>query len=272
MKKQIYFSHIPKTAGQTIVNIIEKESKKKKKNISIGEKYFFQVVFKKYKFYYEHYLQDKYLKKMIKFPDPTYKYSKSDNHWNIVFWHLPLSFWKDEILLDLKKKNTIFLTVRNPYDRIVSDFKFWIKFYKAQINGRIKDKYKNLLLEIKDIYENNFELSEENMNYFIQKVLGSTRYKYKLDGHLIPQHKYIYTIINKKLIKIPDFIIRFENLEDNFINFKKKYANFIPNNAIKSTHINPTQNKSLNISKLTKKSKNLIYNYYRLDFKILNYF
>ena len=29
--KNIYFSHIPKTAGQTIVNIIEKESKKKKK-------------------------------------------------------------------------------------------------------------------------------------------------------------------------------------------------------------------------------------------------
>ena len=34
MKKDIFFSHIPKTAGRTIADVIEKESKKKKeKNI-----------------------------------------------------------------------------------------------------------------------------------------------------------------------------------------------------------------------------------------------
>jgi hypothetical protein len=271
MKKDVFFSHIPKTAGRTISDVIEKESAKKNKKIYVGEKYFYEVIYKKQKLYYDYYLQDKYLKKLIKFDNNTYKFEKSKNHWNTVFWHIPLSFWKDELLLDLKKKNIIFLFVRNPYERVISDFKFWIKFYKMHINGPKKKHYLILLNQIKQIYDNNFDLTEKNMNKFIENVFTTKKYKYDLDGHLIPQHKYIYTVINQKLIKIPNEILRFENLENDFINFKKKYLQFIPNKSIKETHLNPTQNRNLNINKLTKKSKDIIYNYYKLDFKILNY-
>lgn len=269
--KELYFSHIPKTAGQSIINIIEKESSKKGETIYLGEKYFFKIIRIKYKKYYEHFLKDNYLKSFVKFPNNNYKFNKSDSHWNITFWHIPLSFWKEKVLIDFKRKNNIFLCVRNPYDRIVSDFKFWIKFYKAQINGKLRKKYNYLLIQIQDIYENNFDLTKENLNKFVKKLLSSKKYKYSLDGHLIPQHKYIYTIINKKLFKIPDVILRFENLENDFIKLKKKYLPYIPNNTIKKTHINPTQNKDLDVKSLNDFSKKIIYKYYKLDFKILKY-
>tara|TARA_A100001015_G_C15037858_1_gene737513 strand:+ start:1452 stop:2267 length:816 start_codon:yes stop_codon:yes gene_type:complete len=268
--KELYFSHIPKTAGRTINDIFKEISKKLKKNIYIGEEYFYQVILKKHKYYYENFLQDKYLRKIVKFDNDTYKYDKTKNHWNIKFWHIPLSFWKDEILLKYKKEKIIFIVVRNPYDRIISDFKFWIKFYKLHKNSKTEKFYSNLLSMIEDIYENDYQLTSVNLNKFVNKVL-TKKYKYSLDGHLIPQHKYAYTVIDNKLIKIPNEILRFENLENDFIKFKKKYIPLITNKAIKETHLNPTQNKDLNNQSLSLKNKNKIYNYYKLDFKIFDY-
>ena len=267
MNKNIYFSHIPKTAGRTITDIFNEESKKKGKKLYVGEKYFMEMIIKKNKFYFDTYLKEKYHKKFIKFDKEQIK----NKHWNIRFWHIPLSFWKDKLLLDLKKKNIIFCTVRNPYDRIVSDFKFWIKFYDKYKNTKYEKTFKFLLNDIETIYENNFNLNKNNLNKVITKLLKTNKYRYSLDGHLIPQHKYVYTIIDDKLIKIPDEVLHFENLEKDFIKFKKKYIDFIPNNAIRKTHLNPTQNKNLNVNNLTLSTKQLIYKYYELDFKIFNY-
>ena len=196
------------------------------------------------------------------------KFNKT--HWNIVFWHIPLSFWKNEILLEYKKNFTIFLTVRNPYDRIVSDFKYWIKFYNQQINSKLKKYYLPLLNQIKDIYENNFEISPENMNKIIKKMLTNKKYRYALDGHLIQQYKYIYTMIDGILIKIPNYILKFESLNSNFVKFKKEYMPLIDNNAIKNTHLNPSHS-NLDINSLTNDVKNLIFDYYHVDFKILGF-
>ena len=272
--KELYFSHIPKSAGRSLVYIVEEESEKKlKEPIYIGEQYFYKYTIRKHKYYYSYYLKNKYLKKFIKFDNESYKYNKSKTHWNIQFWHIPLSFWKNNLLLDLKKNKLIFLVVRNPYSKIISVFKFWIKFYYKHKTGNFRVQYKNLLNLIENVYENNFDLTPKNMNYIIQKLLSSKKYEYTLDGHLIPQYKYIYTVINNKLIKIPDEILRFENLEEDFKKFKNKYLKFIPNNSLKKTHLNPTQDKNLNIDEytLTFKTKKLIYNYYKLDFKLLNY-
>ena len=261
MKNKVYFSHIPKTAGRTIEEVVYKSGNKIDENYVVGEGYFRKIIRRKYKNYYSHFLKKKYFHMLINF---------NKNHWNIVFWHIPLSFWKNEILLEYKKKFVIFLTVRNPYDRIVSDFKYWIKFYHQQINSKLKKHYLPLLNQIKDIYENNFDVSPENMNKVITKLLSDKKYMYSLDGHLLHQYKYIYTIIDNTLIKIPDYIIRFENLNNNFTKFKKEYMPLISNNAIKNTHLNPSQS-NISASSLTNNVKNLIYNYYQIDFKILGY-
>jgi len=194
----------------------------------------------------------------------------SKNHWNIVFWHIPMSFWKNDILLEYKKNFIIFLTIRNPYDRIVSDFKYWIKFYYQQKESKLKKHYSELLYQVKEIYENNFELTKKNLNKVIKKLLITNKYKYSLDGHLIPQYKYIYTIIDNKLIKIPNYILKFENLEKDFIKFKKNHLQLIKNNAIKDTHLNPSQS-NLDYNSLDNDTKNIIYDYYHVDFKILGY-
>jgi hypothetical protein len=47
MNKNIYFSHIPKTAGRTITDIFHKESKRKGKKLYVGEKYFLEIIYKK---------------------------------------------------------------------------------------------------------------------------------------------------------------------------------------------------------------------------------
>ena len=189
MKKKIYFSHIPKTAGRTITDIFEEVSKTNT-NYIIGEKIFWSKIKKEHPHYYEYFLKRKYYKQFIKF--------NNNHHWNISFWHIPLSFWKEDILMDYKKKYMIFCVIRNPYDRIVSDFKFWIKFYKGISKGKLQDSFKNLLREIRILYDNNFELSKENLNRMIKKLYSTKKYKYSLDGHLIPQYEFIYTIINEK--------------------------------------------------------------------------
>jgi hypothetical protein len=75
----------------------------------------------------------------------------------------------------------------------------------------------------------------------------------------------------KKIVQIPDIIIRMENLEKEFNQFKNKYLPNISNEEIKITHKNPTQNKSLSIISLDEESKSIIYNYYKIDFQLLKY-
>ena len=262
MKKKIYFSHIPKTAGRTITDIFEEVSKTNL-NYIIGEKFFWTTIKKEHPHYYEYFLKRKYYKQLIKF--------NNNYHWNISFWHIPLSLWKDNLLLDYKKKYMIFCVVRNPYDRIVSDFKFWIKFYYLHKKSKHEKYYYSLLKQIETIYEKNFSLNKKNMNKVIQKLLSNNIYEYELDGHLIPQYKYVYTLINKKLIKIPDLIIYFEDLKKELKKYKQKYFPLIPNQLIENTHKNPTLNKNLNKSQLTKETKDLIFNYYEGDFISFHY-
>ena len=44
--------------------------------------------------------------------------------------------------MDLKKEKLIFLVVRNPYSKIISVFKFWIKFYLKHKTGNFRIQYK----------------------------------------------------------------------------------------------------------------------------------
>ena len=47
------FIHIPKTAGRTITDISNEESKRKGKKLYVGEKYFMEIIIKKNKFYFD---------------------------------------------------------------------------------------------------------------------------------------------------------------------------------------------------------------------------
>ena len=127
-----------------------------------------------------------------------------------------------------------------------------------------------MLKQIKEIYNNDFSLTKKNLNKIIQKLYKTKKYKYFLDGHLIPQYKYVYTIIDKKLIKIVDNVLYFENYESDIKKFKNKYAPLIKNKDIQNTHLNPSQS-NLNILDLTQESKNILYQYFKIDFEVFHY-
>lgn len=254
-KKPIFYIHIPKTSGNTIKQIYSEH------NIYLGEPYWKDLK-KKIPKYYDYLLKEKYYNILINF--------NNTNHHNIVIWHIPMAFWKDDIVHQFKQKYNIFCIVRNPYDRIVSDFKYWIKFYKNISIGRLKYYYKNLLDEVLQIYDNNFELSEHNLNRIITKLLSNDKFKYKLDGHLIPQYKYVFKKINDKNIQIPNYILKLENINNDFNKFKNKYSKFIKDDIMLQIHRNKSEF-SLSKNSLYPETKKLIYKYYEKDFKYFDY-
>ena len=255
MKKPLFYIHIPKTAGNSIIEIYNKN------NILLGESYWRKFK-KNIPNYYDYLLDKKYINNLINYDN--------NNHHNIPIWHIPMVFWKDEIIKEFKDKYNIFCIIRNPYERIVSDFKFWIKFYKNQSTGRLKHYYKNLLNNIYNIYNNNFEVNQINLNRIITKLLSNQKFKYALDGHLIPQYKYVLKKIDNKNIQIPNKILRFENLNDDFNKFKNKYSNYIEDDIILNIHKNKTDSSSL-LDLLYPETKKLIYNYYKKDFLYFGY-
>lgn len=254
-KKQLFFIHIPKTAGTTIENILY-DSYKNNYTISIKN------------------IGTKNINKKIK---TIYK------NIDISIHHIPPSFFKQHILNEITKNYIVFAVVRNPYDRIISDFKFWIKYLndrKDKSDAVLTKKEKSLIKQIKTIYKT-FTISSTNLNNFVHSVIPQLMKTLStnnldvskmsiLDGHLIPMH--YYTHINKKQINDCE-ILQYENLNIDFNKFINKYKLNIPLNTIINDKymINTTKKTNLNTSSFDKKSLNLIQTFYDLDFKYFNY-
>ena len=117
------------------------------------------------------------------------------------------------------------------------------------------------------LFDHKQNSSEKNLNNFIEKVLSTKKYIFNLDGHLLPQFMYVYDE-NKK--QIPEVIIRYENLKDDFLKFVRHYKLNVDIQELEKTHLLKSNSK-LTIQNLNKKSIELINKYYNLDFQYLNY-
>lgn len=171
------FIHITKTAGFSI------ESTFAKAGILIGAC---------------HWLNNKNLGKNC---------TKRDKKWNMEYnrkqipiyftrshvaenWHTPHHWFKDN---PYANKST-FCVVRNPYERLVSEF-FWSCTKSA---GVCENANKNI--------------TSETMNAFIQQ--RAKTYKHVgYHGHFFPQHLYVFDMKGNQVI---DHILRFENLDEDF--------------------------------------------------------
>ena len=197
-----FFIHIPKTGGTSIENIA------KKYNIEWGRFYNFKNI----------------LKHKITIPECSN-------------WHLPIRYYKDSI-----KNNFLFTVVRNPYERVISQYKY-IKQWDTKMPVSIGDLNKYIkLLKTKNLVGNNMSFE---------------------DCHLIPQIEYFKnedgTIHNIE-------ILRFENLQTDFSNLLRKY-NF-PNMELPFSN---TTKDSVTVSDLNRESLDIINDIYKEDFEFFNY-
>jgi hypothetical protein len=140
----------------------------------------------------------------------------------------------DELGRDIyKKDDELFCVVRNPYDKIVSAYKY----------GYGKNA------------------SKKGLNIFIKEKISNFKKNERWNGcHLLPQHKYTQGDIKC------DHILKFENLDNEFEVLMDKYN--IKN--IKLEKNNKSKN-IISSKDLDQESKDLIYKIYKKDFELFGY-
>jgi hypothetical protein len=155
-------------------------------------------------------------------------------------------------------KNNNFTLIRNPYDRIISEF-----FYRYKIITNNKNLKYNKLIYI----DNPNQISINEFKLWLNESLKKYNIsKYIYDSHLIPQSEYIYDKNGNQRI---EYIFK---LEDDFKNnldhlFKKYNLNININDL---SHYNVTD-KTFNKYDLDQYTLDIIYNFYETDFINFNY-
>ena len=246
ISKTPLFIHIPKTAGSSIEEILYLHNYKESRP---------QKVLKKYKY------------------SDILKAGYSYLH-NVSKHHLPLSVYKFSLENRIKNNYYLFAVVRNPYERIISDFRFWVsKFYPEHHDGNNR-QFRNLCSEIKEIVPN-LQVNPKNLNLFVHYVLGDDHYNFSvLDGHLIPMHQYTHKLIKygkKKRYEPFCEILKMENLDEDFNTLIQKLHLKVPLNSTKTTVHNKSQGQKLTPRDLDSQSLRLIRKRYLLDFKLFGY-
>ena len=145
----------------------------------------------------------------------------------------------------LKEKYDWFTVIRNPYERVISEY-FWLM--KAM---GVKDKK-----------------TVEHFNAFIQKWINNIKQNKvnhpafgRLNGdHFSPQYLYI-----DDSVKI--HILKFENIKQEFDALMKEYGLNIKLN----THFHVENNKIFTIKDFSRETLDLINDFYAKDFEIFGY-
>ena len=158
------------------------------------------------------------------------------------YWHVPPRYYNKAAYMRMKEKYDFFALVRNPYDRVVSEYYYRVSGPKIkattaeEFNKWITTK---LLCVEKDV----------NEKLKTGKVL---------EGHWIPAYLYITPNVT---------VIKLENVKEELSGFLSKYNM----NVINQLGIENVGIKRFGVSDLSSLNKNLINRIYSLDFDKLDY-
>jgi len=152
-------------------------------------------------------------------------------------WHTPLHWLKENPLEGAKT----FAVVRNPYDRVVSEYySKWDGHYQ-QVGG----------------CDNHPQIMNDWIQQKVKACLSS-------NGHFLPQHYYIY---NNKGQKVVNHILRFENLDEEFSKLMKQYSLQVP----LGKELVRDKECTLTADDLSKETIDMINTFYAEDFSLLGY-
>ena len=213
MSKSLFFIHIPKTAGTSIEEVLLKY------NYKVGRRYFLSSG----SLYQEHF-----------------------NKYKIPLWHIPPQHFNENN--NPYNNKTLFTVVRNPYTRIISEYRWYHGF-------KLKQK-----LTVDKLNEWIVSLSSYDIN---------TNYRINV-GHLIPQHIFVQKcdILSKNILK-------YENNLDEQLNFLIEDLNLknIQHKCISLGNENNVDDTlpRFRVEDLNIKSINIINKIYKEDFIKFNY-
>lgn len=216
--KELQFSHITKTAGTSVEHFC------KKKNIFWG-------------------MENKNFWLNLNSKSKTSIISGDE-------WHLPLSFLPDDCLDETLNKFDFFCIVRNPYERVISE-------YYCNYGSRFFiDKTKINLKEIKEF--------QKNLNFGLEKIKNS---KFLKVSHWQKQHLYVFK--NKKRIIKKENVIFYENLKESLNELFERYQLNLGDFDVHKTH--GGVEKIFNIKSLSDENICLINEIYKNDFDFFGY-
>ena len=174
------------------------------------------------------------------------------------FWHVPLQYAKPYVLRDLLKKFDYFIVVRNPFERVVSEF--YCQWGGAG-NKRITDvqgfnAWIAAKLQSIQSSSSNSNTSSSSLNY--------------LHGHWAPQYLYVQDGEGKLIVKRNN-VLFMERLVPQYTSLIERYK--LPNEFSLSNkiHLNENRDKKFCAADLNPKNVELVRRVYSLDFQYFGY-
>ena len=161
----------------------------------------------------------------------------------------------DKYTKDIQEKYDWFMVVRNPYDRILSEF----KCNNAGV-GNIHDNFCTECADFEKYVKNNKDtISKDMFNSYIQlRILNRGKWY----NHYTEMYKYLPSDPN-----IVINIIRFENLNEDFDKLMSKYSLDFKLNK----HDNKSGSVKFTINDFSDDTINMINEIYHKDFELFNY-
>jgi hypothetical protein len=178
-------------------------------------------------------------------------------------WHLPPYYFEGEsshyaIFGNPYANATLFTVVRNPYERVVSEY-----FYICEEISRFEPEANDMNIFLAEVLHRIEDFIPLNASLKIQP-----RAYYIVAGHFIPQYDFVY---DKNHRRVVDHVLHFENLHNEFPALMDQYNLSDVVLAKKSVGRRARYNKRLGVENLTLSNLRLIEKIYQRDFEAFGY-
>ena len=182
------------------------------------------------------------------------------------FWHRPIQRLPAK-LQGLYSNSTIFTIVRNPFEKIVSEY-YYKRTLKPRSKENEKDKFNRWIIQslkqFSGCIQRGGSSEPKHLSLKPDDIKNKSCYFHN-GGHLIPQYDYIFDENGKKMV---DHILRFENFTAEFLELVRD-INFTADTDIRLRERKDSS--KLTVEDLSPRAKGFIRNVYKRDFELGDY-